>query len=72
MRTKNKLRLTFWGKANIINRDAEKNNAPLAQLDRAFGYGPKGRGFESPKARHEKAPLNHNKMCVQKGFFVFP
>ena len=27
-------------------------NAPLAQLDRAFGYGPKGRGFESLKARH--------------------
>ena len=23
----------------------------LAQLDRAFGYGPKGRGFESSNAR---------------------
>ena len=23
----------------------------LAQLDRAFGYGPKGRGFESSSAR---------------------
>ena len=27
---------------------------PLAQLDRVFGYEPKGRGFESLKARHEK------------------
>ncbi len=25
----------------------------LAQLDRAFGYGPKGRGFESSSARAE-------------------
>ena len=25
----------------------------LAQLDRAFGYGPKGRGFESSNARRE-------------------
>ena len=29
--------------------------APLAQLDRAFGYEPKGRGFESLKARHVAA-----------------
>ena len=27
----------------------------LAQLDRAFGYGPKGRGFESSNARIKKA-----------------
>ena len=27
-------------------------NAPIAQLDRAFGYGPKGLGFESLWARH--------------------
>ena len=26
----------------------------LAQLDRAFGYGPKGRGFESSNARIKK------------------
>ena len=26
----------------------------LAQLDRAFGYGPKGRGFESSSARNGK------------------
>ena len=27
------------------------SNVRLAQLDRAFGYGPKGRGFESSNAR---------------------
>ena len=27
------------------------SNAPLAQLDRASGYGPEGRGFESLGAR---------------------
>ena len=26
----------------------------LAQLDRAFGYGPKGRGFESSSARYSE------------------
>ena len=29
-------------------------NVRLAQLDRAFGYGPKGRGFESSSARVKK------------------
>lgn len=28
-------------------------NVRLAQLDRAFGYGPKGRGFESSNARRK-------------------
>ena len=28
-----------------------KNFVGIAQLDRAFGYGPKGRGFESSNAR---------------------
>ena len=27
---------------------------PVAQLDRVFGYEPKGRGFESLQARHKK------------------
>ena len=31
--------------------------APLAQLDRAFGYGPEGRGFESLRAR-DMEPAN--------------
>ncbi len=29
--------------------------APVAQLDRVFGYEPKGRGFESLPAYHEKS-----------------
>ena len=28
------------------------NGAPVAQLDRASGYEPEGREFESPRARH--------------------
>ena len=31
--------------------------APLAQLDRVFGYEPKGRGFESLTACQKKAHL---------------
>ena len=34
---------------------------PVAQLDRVFGYEPKGRGFESLQARFNKI----------KGFVVF-
>jgi len=30
--------------------------APLAQLDRAFGYEPKGREFESLRAHHSPSP----------------
>gem|GEM_PF-1411473 len=33
---------------DVTNTD----NAPLAQLDRASGYGPEGREFESSAARH--------------------
>ncbi len=33
----------------ILGRDSA--NAPVAQLDRVFGYEPKGRGFESLLAR---------------------
>jgi hypothetical protein len=29
-----------------------KNSAPVAQLDRASGYEPEGREFESPRAHH--------------------
>ena len=41
----------------IVERETEQTqqnkirNVRLAQLDRAFGYGPKGRGFESSNAR---------------------
>ena len=37
-----------------------KRDVRLAQLDRAFGYGPKGRGFESSNARLES--------LINKGF----
>ncbi len=30
-------------------------NVLVAQLDRVFGYEPKGRGFESLQARHGKS-----------------
>ena len=39
-------------KQRVLKR---QRNVRLAQLDRAFGYGPKGRGFESLKARQQKA-----------------
>ena len=46
--------LTFLRLAYIIC-DVAGDNATLdvclAQLDRAFGYGPKGRGFESSNTR---------------------
>ena len=35
-------------KQRVLKR---QRNVRLAQLDRAFGYGPKGRGFESSNAR---------------------
>ena len=37
---------------------------PLAQLDRVFGYEPKGRGFESLKARQTKSRY-------PKGYLLF-
>src|SRR5438552_9692710 len=36
------------GKLLIVN----SVSAPVAQLDRASGYEPEGREFESPRARH--------------------
>ena len=33
---------------------SHSKNVRLAQLDRAFGYGPKGRGFESSNARKKR------------------
>ena len=38
-------------KNEIILYRLNKAYAPLAQLDRAFGYGPKGQEFESLTAR---------------------
>ena len=43
--------LVFWNAAPHKSiRGA--NGAPVAQLDRASGYEPEGREFESPRARH--------------------
>ena len=41
--------------------------APVAQLDRVFGYEPKGRGFESLPACHE----NRVHICVLCFNFMF-
>ena len=46
--------------------DEQHINVRLAQLDRAFGYGPKGREFESSSARIRK-PL---KTQYFKGFLL--
>ena len=35
----------------------KRKNVRLAQLDRAFGYGPKGRGFESSNARYPQTDV---------------
>ena len=35
----------------VSDKYSQIQNVRLAQLDRAFGYGPKGRGFESSNAR---------------------
>ena len=44
-----------------------KVHAALAQLDRVFGYEPKGRGFESPTARQKRSNF-----CLPKvtSFFI--
>ena len=49
--------MIFEKKCDIIY-ERSKNTAecaPVAQLDRVFGYEPKGRGFESLSARHAAA-----------------
>ena len=47
--------LTKGSKCGIISRYEKTVYVPLAQLDRVFGYEPKGRGFESLKARQTKS-----------------
>ena len=41
-------------------------NAPVAQLDRVFGYEPKGQGFESLAARQKRSDTS-----VLLLFFIF-
>ena len=58
-------------------RTLREAHGPLAQLDRASGYGPEGRGFESLKVRHrgrskrierplllQKLPLNPENLSL--------
>ena len=51
------------------------NYAPLAQLDRAFGYGPKGQEFESLTARQEQSTVKTVLFLLplvnRTDFFVF-
>ncbi len=42
--------LRAWSIISIVAKVIRKDVC-LAQLDRAFGYGPKGRGFESSNTR---------------------
>ena len=44
-----------FGYAIINKLFGAKQYAPLAQLDRASGYGPEGRGFESLTAYHPES-----------------
>jgi hypothetical protein len=51
----NPLRLDCPGYRSLLSEYATimKRGAPLAQLDRASGYEPEGREFESLRARHK-------------------
>ena len=44
--------------------------ALVAQLDRVFGYEPKGQGFESLAARQVKS-LDNSKLLEFEGLFSF-
>ena len=41
-----------WGEPAGYNLALKHGKAPVAQLDRVLGYEPRGRGFESCRARH--------------------
>ena len=50
----------------VYNKLVKIRHAPIAQLDRVFGYEPKGRGFESLLACQNNR-LSHN---VGKAIFL--
>ena len=54
----------------VSDKYSQIQNVRLAQLDRAFGYGPKGRGFESSNARYGER-LETLKNQWFPAFFVF-
>ena len=47
--------LTIWDAYYTITLVVGTTYVRLAQLDRAFGYGPKGREFESSNARDRQS-----------------
>ena len=70
-----KFLLHFVEQYDIITK-LSLRHAPLAQLDRASGYGPEGRGFESLTAYHlEEKPATvvvAGFSCICNGLLVFP
>ena len=50
--------------------DESERHAPLAQLNRASGYGPEGRGFESLTAYQSGMQAMMQVACVPLRFFT--
>lgn len=46
------------------DNSAVLRNALLAQLDRVFGYEPKGRGFESLTACQDENPVDYGGILI--------
>ena len=55
-----------------MGKRPERQIALLAKLDIAFGYGPKGRGFESLTARHVGASSAYNTPSKGWGICMLP
>ena len=64
--------MTEWRCSYIINFAVEVIHScvGVAQLDRAFGYGPKGREFESSRPRYGGKP-KENADPWKQGFAFF-
>ena len=64
-----KFLLHFVEQCDIITK-LSLRHAPLAQLDRASGYGPEGRGFESLTAcQKDPKPYGFGSFCLHKLLF---
>jgi hypothetical protein len=48
---------SLWYNLETSSSHVAASVAPLAQLDRAFGYEPKGREFESLRAHHSSEKI---------------
>ena len=59
MASNRKKGLLFWETCGMISKSASAGirNVPVAQLDRVFGYEPKGQGFESFRHASGGSPL---------------